>query len=182
MRKAGKFLLTLILFALGVCLIAFVMMVGKTYSVKKDSQNVSLSEAASETAEAVKKLSVNADADTVSGIMEYIKGKSDDGSLSTKEGVKAAIKEGAENYNVEIPDSTVEEISDAVSTLESLGFSTDSLVDATEGVYEKYGVDFMDHMEEAFVEAAKDTAASTAENIWESVEDTISGIFSSKSE
>ena len=58
-----------------------------------------------------------------------------------------------------------------------LGFSTETLMNETQKVYQKYGEEFLDHMEEAFIEASKEAAGNMAQEVWDSVEDTIRDTF-----
>ena len=146
----------------------------------KTASNSSISKTLSEMKEGFDDLSKDIDKETMNDVMDYVKEKSSDGSLNSKEGIKEAIKEAESRYDFSVSDNTKEKIADAVDKLESMGFSTESIVDKTDKLYDKYGADFVDHMEEAFVEAAKDAAEDAAQNAWDNMKngakELISGI------
>lgn len=177
MKSFIKFIFSVLLFVIGIALIAFVMMVGKTYKTNSETREVSIIEAAAQVKDSISGISVKLDSEKTSEVMDFVKRKADDGSLKSIDGVKAAIKEGSEELNLNISDETAREITDALGSLEDIGFSTEDIANRTSALYKEYGDAFLDHMEEAFVDAAKDAAGNTAQNVWNSVEDTVRNLF-----
>lgn len=177
MKAFFKFIFTVLLFVVGIAVIAFAMLVGKTYKTNSETRQVTLIEAASQVKDSLSDVKVSIDSQKTSEIMSFVKQKANDGSLKSLDGVKAAIKEGSEELNLDISDETAKQVVDALGSLEDMGFSTEDIANRTSDLYSKYGDKFMDHMEEAFVGAAKDAAGNTAENIWNSVEDTVKNLF-----
>ena len=177
MKSFLKFIFSIVLFVVGICIIAFVMMVGKTYKTNSETRHVTLIEAASQVTESISSVTVNMDSQKTSQIMDFVKSKTDDGSLKSIEGVKAAIKEGAEEFDLEISESTALQMTDALESLENMGFSVEDMAQKTQDLYSKYGDEFVNHMEEAFVDAAGDAAQNTAQNLWDSVEETVKKLF-----
>jgi len=82
---------------------------------------------------------------------------------------------------VEISEADAQKIVDTVDQLEQFGFSPDTLIDEAKDLYEKYGEDCVDHVNEAVTNAVKAAAANAAESfadyLKESVTDTLQGIF-----
>ena len=111
-----------------------------------------------------------ADDEKVDEVFDFIKEKTDEGALSGAEGVKEVLKESEERFNIKIPEDTTQKISGAVENLENMGFSTEKKL------YDKYGKDFTEHLEEAIVEAAKDAAGNTTENMIESAKESLSSL------
>lgn len=177
MRKIFKAIMTLVLFIAGIAIIAFVMMVGKTYKIKKELQLNNFDQMISETANGFSKLKEQSDGKTASDILQYIKEKSASGELDSVEKIKETIKEGADKYEITLSSEAIDELSETIDMLDDMGISVDNLTDEAEKLYSKYGEEFLDHMEEAFVEAAKKAASNTAENIWESAEETFKSLF-----
>lgn len=177
MKGFIKFIFSVFLFVLGIAAIAFVMLVGKTYVTDKESRQITVLEAASQVKDSLEFVKTDMDSKKASQIADFVKEKANDGSLKSMDGVKAAIKEGADELNLSISDETASQVVDALGSLERMGFSTEELAIKTSDLYTRYGSEFMDHMEEAFVEAAKDAAGNTAENIWHSVEETVENLF-----
>lgn len=177
MIRFFKTVFTFLIFILGICIIAFLMLVGKNYKTASESRNVSITQSANDAIIQFKTISKDIDPDKIADVMDYVKKKAKDGSLNSKEGTEKAIKDGAADCGIAISDDTARQILDALDSLEDLGFSTQDIAEATSKTYEKYGNEFLDHMEEAFVEAAKDAAGNTAQNIWDSFEKTVKDSF-----
>lgn len=177
MKGFLKFIFTIIAFAGGIFAIAFVMMVGKNYKADKNERNLSIESAISDIAASFSEIKEHTDVSNAKQVIDFLKDKSKDGSLETKDGIQNAIKEGALKYSVAINDETIEDISKAVESLENMGFSTEKMIDEIDKLYLKYGEEFLDHAEEAFVESAKDAAGNTAQNVWNSIEKTVLDAF-----
>lgn len=176
MKKFGIFLL----FIFSITLIAVLMYFQKSENTKPKVTVLKIDENFDEVTKDIKDAIKKADPDKVSEAVDFIKEKTDEGAFKSKEGINKTIVELQEKYDIEIPDDKKDEVVDAIDKLEDLGFSTDKLAKETTKLYDEYGVDFVDHMEEAFVEAAKDTAQNIAKKTWDnitqSVKDTISSI------
>ena len=96
-------------------------------------------------------------------------------------GEPGALQEGKEQFGVEISEADAQKIVDTVDQLEQFGFSPDTVIDEAKSLYEKYGEDCVDHVNEAMTNAVKAAAANAAESfadyLKESVTDTLQGIF-----
>lgn len=178
-----KKLLTLLVIFAGAALIAWLVFFrngnesGERKEIKEVVSNtikLSIPEEANELVSGMSEVVKNTDKSKMDSVMKFIKDKSDEGSLSSKEGIKDAISEAEEQFGTVVPENVREGIADSLTKLENMGFSTEIIVEKTEGLYEKYGAQFVDHMEEAFVEAAKDAAENTAQNVWDSTKKAVS--------
>ena len=165
------------LFAAGILLIGFVMMVGRNYATRSDHRNEGLIDATKQIKQTLSDNIENIDSEKVTKAIDDLKERSKNGELDSATKVRDAVKETGREMGIEITDDAAGAISDAVDQLEDMGFSTETLIEETEEVYKKYGEDFLDHMEEAFIEASKEAAGNTAEQIWDSVEDTVRQMF-----
>lgn len=129
----------------------------------------------------VRQLVKNVDADTANQVLDFVKDKIDSGALDSQEGLKDALQEGKEQFGVEISEADAQKIVDTVDQLEQFGFSPDTVIDEAKSLYEKYGEDCVDHVNEAVTNAVKDAASnavdSFADYLKESVTDTLQGIF-----
>lgn len=180
-----KKLLAILFLVAGIVIIALLMQVQmKGNQPTADAQNNpidGMNLPLDEMSDGMKSVVKNIDDETAHQVLDYVKQKSKDGSLSTKDGIKKTIDEAEDIYNFSIAENSKDQIAEAVDTLQDMGFSTDIIVDNTEKLYDKYGAEFVDHLEEAFVDAAKDAAKSAAESAWdktkENVKQAIDGII-----
>lgn len=165
--------LAVVIFILGIVIIALFMKSGRTYTEEKEIVTVKISETFDEVSDNIKNVKENSDSSVVKEIIDFTKEKSKNGELNSIEEVRNAILEAEEKFGATISDETRDEIANTVVKLENMGFSSDIIVEKAEGLYEKYGADFVDHLEEAFTEAAKEAAENTAKNVWGSFKDTV---------
>ena len=168
-----KKIFAVLFFVLGIGAIGILMMLKQDGRLTIVNNGGSILQNVGELSGQVSELVKDADSDTVGEVISFVKEKASEGSLSSKEGIKEAISQGEEKFNVEVPADTSDKIADTVSTLEDMGFSTEILVEKVEETYKKYGEDFTDHLEEAFVEAAGNMAEETAQNTWDSVKNSL---------
>lgn len=124
----------------------------------------------------------NIDQETASDAFSFLKEKIADGDLTTEEGLSNAIEEGKEKFGVEISKEDARKLVDAMEKLEDMGFSAEYLIDKTESLYEEYGADFIDHVDEVVTGAVKNAVSgaisSFFENLANSVKDFFTGLFS----
>lgn len=123
------------------------------------------------------------DKDEVSEIFEFVKGKVSDGSLESEEGLKAAIKEGEEKFEVSIDESVARQIVDVMEMLEDMGFSREEIINKAQGLYQTYGADFLEHANEAFTEvveeAVENAVTSFFDNLWKDIKSSVGNLFKS---
>ena len=177
-----KFFVTLLL-VLILGMAGYVVVLGQRYTAQKESNTVDYSAAVGEMTGQLGQLVKSVDADDANSFLDFLKEKADSGQLDSTEGLQSAIQEGQEQFGVEISEDNAQKIVDTVNKLEDYGISPDVVVDEAKELYEKYGEDCVDHVNEAVTNAVKDAAADAAEGfadyMKESVTDTIQGIFNS---
>ena len=175
-----KFFLCL-LFVLMLGTVVYIVVLGQRYTAQKESSSMDYSAAVGEITSQIGQLVKNVDADTVNKMLDFVKDKIDSGALDSQEGLKDALQEGKEQFGVEISEADAQKIVDTLDQLEQFGFSPDTVIDEAKSLYEKYGEDCVDHMNEAVTNAVKDTASNAAESfadyLKESVTDALQEIF-----
>ena len=62
--------------------------------------------------------------------------------------------------------------------LEKMGFSAETVIDKAQKLYEDYGADFVDHVDELVKDAVKDAAQNAAESILQNVKNSAKAFFS----
>lgn len=175
-----KFFLCL-LFVLMLGTVGYIVVLGQRYTAQEEISSVDYSAAAGEMTGQLRQLVKNVDADTANQVLDFIKDKIDSGALESQDGLKDALQESKEQFGVEISEADAQKILDTVDQLEQFGFSPDTVIDEAKSLYEKYGEDCVDHMNEAVTNAVKDTASNAAESfadyLKESVTDALQEIF-----
>ena len=115
-------------------------------------------------------------------IFSFLKELVQDDALKSEEGMINAIKEGKEKFGVEVDREDAQKLVDTMERLEEIGFSPEYILDKAQGLYQQYGADFVDHMDEVVAGAAKDAAQGAVQgffaNLKESVKNFFSNIFS----
>lgn len=178
MKKIGAFLF----FILGIAVIYFLMQYSKINVLpdkKVNNIRVIDNKKVDELTNDFKEIINNADENQLKETIEYVKDRSANGDLNTKEGIKETLSEIEEKCDTSISDETKDKIAESVTELEELGLSTDVVASKAEELYDKYGSDMTDHLEELFVEAAKDAAGNMAQNTWNEAKNSIIGRISS---
>lgn len=106
--------------------------------------------------------------------------KNDDAELPSDIG---EVLDYAKQLDEELSPEDAQKLMDTVGKLEELGVSPEVVKEKATELYEKYGKDCVEHVEEAVTEAVKSAAESAAENfandVKQSVSDTIDGFLNS---
>lgn len=93
------------------------------------------------------------------------------------------VQELAKQFDVELSQEDAQKLVDTMEKLEELGVSPDVVKEKASELYEKYGKDCVEHVQEAVTDAVKDAAGSAAQNfadnVKRSVSDTVSGFLNS---
>ncbi len=123
------------------------------------------------------------DKEKVNEIFEFVKEKVVDGSLGSEEGLKEAIAEGEEKFDVTIDEAVAQQVVDAMEKLEDMGFSGEEIISKAENLYNTYGADFLSHANEAFAEvveeAVENAITSFFHNLWEDIKTSVRNLFKS---
>ena len=62
--------------------------------------------------------------------------------------------------------------------LEDMGFSAEYMVDKTESLYEEYGADFVDHVDEVVTGAVKNAASNAVNSFFGNLKKSVQNFFS----
>lgn len=178
MKKAFLFIVT-------VCVVGaalYLGFMGKQYYSQKEVNYAEVTAAAQEFTGQIGQLVKNVDSDTANAVLDFAKEKVDSGALKSADGLNQAIAEGKEKFGVELQVEDAQKIVDTVEQLESLGLSADTIVDEAQKLYDEYGADCVEHVQDAVSnvvkEAATNVASDFADYVKESVTDTVQNAFS----
>lgn len=93
------------------------------------------------------------------------------------------VQELAKQFDVELSKEDAQKLVDTMEKLEELGVSPDVVKEKATELYQKYGKDCAEHVQEAVTDAVKGAAESAAQNfaddVKQSVSDTVSGFLNS---
>lgn len=124
----------------------------------------------------------NIDEETAKEIFSFAKEKVTEGSLNTEEGLSRAIEDGEEKFGVTIDRADAQKIVDTMEKLEDMGFSGEYIVGKAEELYDEYGADFSEHVEEVVTGAVKNAVSNAVggffQGMWESVKSFFGNLFS----
>ena len=120
----------------------------------------------------------NMDQETAGELFRFLKEKIAEGKLDSKEGIQDMIEEGEEKFDTQIDEETVKKMVETMEKLEKMGFSAETVIDKAQKLYEDYGADFVDHVDELVKDAVKDAAQNAAESILQNVKNSAKAFFS----
>lgn len=120
----------------------------------------------------------NMDQETAGELFRFLKEKIAEGKLDSKEGIQDMIEEGEEKFDTQIDEKTVKKMVETMEKLEKMGFSAETAIDKAQKLYEDYGADFVDHVDELVKDAVKDAAQNAAESVLQNVKNSAKAFFS----
>lgn len=91
----------------------------------------------------------------------------------SEESVLQKIEKYQEEYDFSLSEEDAKVIVETVEQLEAMGISSDQIIAEARKLYEKYGQDSVNHVEEAIANLMKDGITSVSEEISESIKNTI---------
>ena len=117
------------------------------------------------------------DDETAKEVFSFLKEQVEEGNLNSEEGLKDAIREGEEKFGVEVSREDAENLVDTMEKLEALGFSSEYIVEKTESMYQEYGADFVDHVDEVVTGAVKNAASNVISSFFNGLKDSVKSFF-----
>ncbi len=117
------------------------------------------------------------DDETAKEVFSFLKEQVEEGNLNSEEGLKDAIREGEEKFGVEVSREDAENLVDTMEKLEALGFSAEYIVEKTESMYQEYGADFVDHVDEVVTGAVKNAASNVISSFFSGLKDSVKSFF-----
>lgn len=123
----------------------------------------------------------NLDEETAKELFSFAQDKAADGSLDTEAGISETIAEGEEKFGVSIDEEDAKQVVKVMNQLEDLGFDSGKIVEDASKLYDKYGSDFVDHVDEVVKDAVTDAVATAAKSffasMWEAIKDFFRNLF-----
>lgn len=119
----------------------------------------------------------NIDQETASEAFSFLKEKIEEGNLTTEEGLSSAIEEGKEKFGVEISKEDAKKLVDAMEKLEDMGFSAEYVIEKTENLYQEYGSDFVNHVDEVVTGAVKNAVSGAISSFFENLANSVKEFF-----
>ena len=87
------------------------------------------------------------------------------------------IEQVKERLDVEISRQDARKLVDAMEKLEDMGFSVEDMLEKAERLYEEYGAEFVDHMEEEVTEVVKNATANAVSSFFENLVNSVKAFF-----
>lgn len=121
------------------------------------------------------------DQETAEEVFSFLKDKLQEEDYASEEGLQSIIREGKDKFGVEVNKEDARKLVDAMEKLEDMGFSVEYMIEKTESLYQEYGADFVDHVDEVVTGAVKNAATNAVDsffgNLKKSVRDFFSNLF-----
>lgn len=117
------------------------------------------------------------DQEKASECFSFLREKLAEGNLATEEGLLDAIEEGKEKFGFEISKEDAEKLVDAMEKLEDMGFSAEYLIEKTESLYEEYGTDFIDHVDEVVSGVVKNAVSNAVSSFFNNLVSSVKSFF-----
>ena len=118
------------------------------------------------------------DQETAEEVFTFIKDKLGEGDYGSEEGLQGIIEEGKDKFGVEVNKDDARKLVDAMEKLEDMGFSAEYVVGKTESLYQEYGADFVDHVDEVVTGAVKNAASNAVSSFFENLKKSVKDFFS----
>lgn len=110
----------------------------------------------------------------VEALVAFVKEKIASGELESEADIRRAIEDGEKSFGVSLTDSEKEQIVQVMLKVEKLNLDPEKLLDQAADLYEKYGDDILNHLED---EGFFDSLGSFFDSLGKSIEDFFAGIF-----
>lgn len=121
----------------------------------------------------------NVDSGKADEIFSFFKDKIQEGSLKSEEGILSAIEEGKEKFGMELDKADAQKLVETMEKLEKIGFSAEYVLDKAQGLYQQYGAEFADHLDEAITDAVKDAAQGVVKGFFANLKSSVKSFWGS---
>ena len=119
------------------------------------------------------------DKETAEEVFSFLKDKLREENYASEEGLQNILKEGKEKFGVEVNREDAQKLVDAMEKLEGMGFSAEYMIEKTESLYQEYGADFVEHVDEVVTGAVKNAASSAVSSFFGNLKKSVTDFFSS---
>lgn len=110
-------------------------------------------------------------------LLAYLKEKAANGALDTDEELLEAIKEGETRFGVSLTEEDTQTIIAMMNKLEGIGLDSDYLLSQAEKLYDNYGEDIINHVDEAVNEAVSDAVSNAKSSFYQSIKNSVKDFF-----
>ena len=110
-------------------------------------------------------------------LLAYLKEKAANGALDTDEELLAAIEEGETRFGVSLTEEEIQTIITMMNKLEGMGLDSDYLLSQAEKLYDNYGEDIVNHVDEAVNEAVSDAVSNATSSFYQSIKNSVKDFF-----
>ena len=170
-------LLILISTSVFVCMLVMFLLPVTVNASEKKTADKNQADIVTQVKEQLARVFDNVDKETAGEIFTFIKDKISEGDLTSADDIKDTIKEAEEKFGVQITEADVKKLVKTMHKLEDMGFSIEYIVEKAEGLYDKYGADFVEHMDEVLAGAVKNAVSNAADSFFESVKSSVKSFF-----
>lgn len=169
------------LLALLMVLAAVFLFVPASVHASGESSNVDASDVLTQVKQQLSAAFEEMDQETAEEVFSFLKEKLQEEDYASEEGLQSIIRAGKEKFGVEVNKEDARKLVDAMEKLEDMGFSVEYMIEKTESLYQEYGADFVDHVDEVVAGAVKNAASNAVGsffgNLKKSVRDFFSNLF-----
>ena len=117
------------------------------------------------------------DKEEAQDLFNFVEEQIEAGNWETEEGLKQAIKEGKEKFNVELPKEQEDKILKAAEAVKKLKISPQFLLDEAKKIYEKYGGELEEEVEKVKEEIKQEVIEEGKEQIRQEVNKSVKDYF-----
>ena len=148
------------------------------YAAGAETENQDAADILSQMKQELSAVFDNVDQETAEEVFSFLKEKVKEGNLDSEEGLLNAIEEGKTKFGVEISREDAGKLVETREKLEDIGFSAEYVMDKAEILYQQYGTDFVDHVDELLTDAVKNAASNVVNSFWDNLKNSIKDFFS----
>lgn len=160
---------------LAACMVLLLAVPGNTYA--RETADGGVTDIMDQVKQKLSDVFEEVDEETANEVFSFLKEQVKDGNLSSREGLENAIEEGESKFGVTISREDAGELVATMEKLENLGFSAEYIIDKTQGLYEEYGTDFVDHVDEVVSGAVKNAASNAVGSFFSNLKNSVKNFF-----
>lgn len=176
-KRNGSIMKKRILAILLGCLLAVSTRYVEVQAAETDSSETEAAEVLDQIKDQLSDAFEDLDQETAGEIFSFVKEKIADGALTSEEELQQAIEEGEEKFGVEIDREAAQQVVDTMEKLEDMGFSSETIINKAEELYQQYGADFVEHADEVVKDAVKDAVKKAANSFWDGLKSAVVDFF-----
>lgn len=128
--------------------------------------------------ESLEELLKNVKPEDTKKIIDFIDDKIEEGKWDSEKGIKEAIEEAEEEFNVTFTKEQKEKILSVVAKIKKLGVAPEYIMEQAEEIYEKYGEELKEGIEKEKDKVIKETQNKIKEEVNKSVSNYFSDMVS----